>query len=284
MIKLNIFTQSFNIYSAEERKVLANSFIRAAETQVQITISLLNRGLISVETYSFEKTQSSGLTNLVGLYLIVNTRTKKIYLGGTNNLAQRKGEYNQSFTNSTRQKKLSKSMQKDLAEGGFKDFCFIPIVGILQKNLTPNVSFNQSTALKELKREISNFIDFEVEQPLLDKFLNPNTETFQMFYNEKTIGSFTKGNSFGGSLKSGSPNQPLMYENYAWESVSAAAKSLGKDRKTIRNRKDLGVFIEISVNDFNSFQGNKIQNSEAETYFSDKVQELQVLKQKLKFK
>jgi hypothetical protein len=134
------------------------------------------------------------------------------------------------------------------------------------------------------KSQISTFIDLEVEQRLLDFYLKPENEDSICFYNEKTIGKFVKGNSFGGSPQSGIPDRPLKYENYAWESLSAAANSLGKDRKSIRNRRDNGTLTEISREDFINFQGTKIKTANSKTYFANKAEELKVLKQKLGFR
>jgi hypothetical protein len=42
-----------------------------------------------------------GLTGNSGIYLIINRVTRRIYLGGAANLAQRKGEHNRTFKNQT---------------------------------------------------------------------------------------------------------------------------------------------------------------------------------------
>lgn len=73
----------------------------------------------------------------------------------------------------------------------------------------------------------------------------------------------------------------IMFKNYAWESVSAAAYSLSKERKSIREKRKRGVFQEISLEEFNDFVGIKITNANAEGFFKDKPQELQTLKKDL---
>ena len=275
---MHIITTSFKLSSQEEKNVLAHSLIANAKSQIENVIQLLSSGGISSQTYGFGKQLARGLTNLVGLYLIVNTRTNKLYVGGTSDLAQRKGEYNQSFTNPTRTNKLSKGLQHDLKQGNITDFCFIPIVGIPQDKLS---GFQNDSSKR---KQISSFIDLEVEQTLLNFYLDPVNQRSVSFYNEKTIGSFGKGNTYGGSPESGTKDRPLKYKDlYAWESVSAAANSLGKDRKTIRNRKAKGTLVEISPEDYNNFQGTKISNENSKTYFKDKPDALAQLKKQLEF-
>lgn len=72
-----------------------------------------------------------------------------------------------------------------------------------------------------------------------------------------------------------------MFKNYAWESVSAAANSLSKERKSIRAQRKPNKFIEISLEEFNNFVGVKITNENAQDFFKDKPQELQTLKKDL---
>lgn len=125
------------------------------------------------------------------------------------------------------------------------------------------------------------FLDIQVERPLLEEYLSSTSQHVSLFYNEKTIGTFTQGNVYGGSPNSGASNKPLMFQNYAWESVSAAANSLLKERKSIREKRKRGVFQEISLEAFNNFVGIKISNADAKGFFQDKPQELQTLKKDL---
>lgn len=227
MFQLHISPSSLNLSSKEDRVIIADSFVQAAMEQVKRLRYLVSRGELSSDTYSFNKDLQSGLTNMAGLYIILNTKTKKIYLGSTSNLAQRKGEHNQSMNNPARRDKLPKGIQQDLVQESIQDFCFIPILAISQKK------FSSLTKSPALTKQIAAFLDLEVEARLLGSYLNEVSQDSITFYNEKTAGTFERGNTSGGSPQSGSPDKALKFENYAWESVSAAANSLGKDRKTI---------------------------------------------------
>ncbi len=119
--------------------------------------------------------------------------------------------------------------------------------------------------------KIATFIDEKVEGSLLGEYLNSSEKG--RFYNQKTIGRFQP--AYGGTPQSGSPSRPVQFENYAWESVSAAANSLGCDRKLIRNKRDEGILREISIEAFSSFAGQSISNKEALSWFEDKPEELQ---------
>lgn len=278
MFQLYVSNTSLNLSSKEERVLIADSLVDNAMQQIKQVRALVSLGQISSETYSFKKDLQSGLTNMAGLYIILNTKTKKLYLGGTSNLAQRKGEYNQSLKNVQRREKLSKGIQDDLVKGNIKDFCFIPIVAISQRNFSGFKTKSTSTA------QIAAFLDSEVEQKLLKYYLNETSQDSITFYNQKELGTFIPGNTSGGSTNSGSIDKPLMFQNYAWESLNAAANSLGKDRKTLRIRRDNGVFIEMTAEQFQTFQGTRISNGNAKTYFVDKSNELQTLKKQLNFR
>nr|ALO21639.1 putative GIY YIG homing endonuclease [Stephanosphaera pluvialis] len=86
------------------------------------------------QNYGFGRTPNSGLTKQAGLYIIINKEAKKIYLGGSTNLAQRKGEYKLSFTNPNRLHKVSPNMREDLALHGPGSF-FLFLLSIFLLNL-----------------------------------------------------------------------------------------------------------------------------------------------------
>nr|ALO63173.1 putative GIY YIG homing endonuclease [Chloromonas perforata] len=94
-----------------------------------------------------------------------------------------------------------------------------------------------------IKKQIAEYLDLKVEKPLLEEFLSPNSgyQVPPFFYNLTTIGPFQKGNTFGGSPQSGAPDKAISFKNYAWESVSAASKSLEVDRRAIRDKRNKGI-------------------------------------------
>lgn len=253
---------------------LACTMISIAKKEVERIISSVLNGTFDYEAFSFTN-ESKGLTNVVGLYMIVNRRSKKVYLGGSVNLAQRRREYKSYLNNNTG--KVYKTMRDDLLKGQANDFYFVPLVGFHRSSVTGLTNTSEQANSKQLM----SFFDIQVEQPLLEEYLSSTSQYVSLFYNEKTIGTFTQGNVYGGSPNSGSANKPLMFQNYAWESVSAAAYSLSKERKSIREKRKRGVFQEISLEEFNDFVGIKITNANAEGFFKDKPQELQTLKKDL---
>ena len=175
---------------------------------------------------------------------------------------------------------MSKTMLADLLEGSASEFYFVPIVVFKQK-LVLGLTVTKSSTVKE---QIVSFLNESVETPLLEEFLShPNF--CNIFYNVKTVGPFEKGNKEGGSPKSGAPDKPLLFEEgedkYAWESVSAAAKCLGKDRKSIRLQRDKGTKLKnITKTEYENFKGVKISNANP-YYFDGKQDELQKLKKKI---
>lgn len=128
------------------------------------------------------------------------------------------------------------------------------------------------------------FLDFKVETPILCEFLDPEGHYFSFFYNGKVTGTFLLGNTFGGTPQSGQASHAICFENYAWESISAAAKSLKKDRKSIRNRLERHLFQSLSKQEFEEFQGFQILNKQADTFFDQRAEELHTLLQRLGFR
>lgn len=254
---------------------LALNLIKIGKSQIEEMLRLMLKPDFELSSLNrLHKKTTSELTHMAGLYLIVNKRTKKIYLGGTGDLAQRKGEHHYNLTKPKRRKKLSKSMLTDLIEGTIDDFYYVPIV-TFDQNLIKNLKITQGNSLK---KELSIFLDQKVEKVILEEFFNANSEFCSYFYNEKTVGAFQINNTYGGSPKSGTKNRPVSFQNkYAWESISAAAKSLNKDRKTIRNKRDSNILQEINSEEFLNFSGLKITNETAVDFFKDRQDELQSL-------
>lgn len=229
-------------------------------------------------SYTFEKSDKSGITNKSGLYLIINRAKKRVYLGGAANLAQRKGEHNLTLRNPNRITKLQSPMRNDLKAGTTEDFYFVPIIIFT----TDNVRITQGSVGQKggsYNQQVASFLDNYVEKPLLEAYLKSNFK--QVFYNVKTVGTFEIGNTFGGSPNSGSPPNAIYYEKYAWESVSAAANTFNVDRKLIRKKRDSGVMFAITPEEFNNFSGVKITNANALEFSKTNSQEYSVLLAKL---
>lgn len=244
------FTTTFDFSNSDSQNFIANLLISKTIEKLLIIIDQVKSETFNYDDYSFSKNKKSGLTKKAGIYVIINKRTKKIYLGGTGNLAQRKGEYRNNLTKVEPSQKVYSSMREDLTKGNPNDFYFVPIVG-----------FHQDLAIftekqESVKKQLSIFLDLKVEQVVLEQMLTNESLSgmyAKMFYNQKTIGRFQEGNTYGGTPESGAENRALCFKDYAWESVSAAANSLKKDRKSIRNKRDKGVLKEISSEQYNNF-------------------------------
>jgi len=224
-------------------------------------IHLLQADAFVLDDYGFGKNtiNSLFLTEKAGFYLIINSKTKKNYLGSTSDLAQRKGEHRQNLIKKKR--------------GKIKDFHFVPL---LYFKLFLNETLKDPSV--SLKKQIANLLDFEVEQPVLEYFLNPSNPFHYFFYNEKTIGQFQLGNTYGGSFKSGKKKQPVRFGNYAWESLSIVAQCFNKDRKTIRNKLYQGFLTCLTLKEFNDFQGEKITRNNVQMFLCLKANELKFMK------
>lgn len=272
-MNIKLLTERISFSTETSVASLACTMISIAKKEVESTISGVLNGTFDFEAFSFAN-DSKGLTKIVGIYMLVNKQSNKVYLGGSVNLAQRRREYKSYLNNNT---KVYKTMRDDLLKGQASDFYFVPLVGFHRSSATGLTNTSEQANSQQLMR----FLDLQVEQPLLEEYLSSKSQYSSLFYNEKTIGTFTQGNVYGGSPNSGSANKPLMFKNYAWESVSAAAHSLSKERKSIRAKRKPGEFQEISLEEFNNFVGIKITNANAKGFFKDKPQELQTLKRDL---
>lgn len=243
---------------------------------------------LDLSLFSFEKNYTSGLTGYAGLYLIINKKKKKIYLGGASDLAQRKGDHHRTLNNpAKRETKLATSIRTDLKEGlkseaflRVNDFYFIPL------SLLPPSNFkNFDLTKKTQNEEIAAFLDNYVEKPLLELFLNsPDYLTSPLkeaFYNVKTEGKFTKGNKYGGSPNSGQASKPVCFENFAWESISAAANCFAVDEALVRSKIKKNLMAFITTEEFNSFSGTKIFNKEAKAFLASNPTDYSILLQTL---
>lgn len=190
------------------------------------------------------------------------------------NLAQRKGEHRVALFDSTKRKKLSNSFKPDLDTGQPTDFYFVPLLGFSKKLI--NGSFEP--------KEFSKYLDEQIEMPILAEFFQEDNPYRNFFYNVKTLGVFSIENKYGGTPQNGSPSQAVFFENYAWENVTAAAISLKVSSKSIRNKREQGLFKNISQNQFQNFDGYKIERAVAERYFDYKHQEFLTFKKNLGFR
>jgi hypothetical protein len=197
------------------------------------------------------------------LYLIVNKPNKKIYLGGCADLAQRKGEHSLSLRNPERAStKLATAMRGDLNKGSNKDFYFVPLIIISRADIKGLVLDDTNT--DTVNQQVSKFLDTFVEKALLEFFLESPLSS--AFYNVKMVGIFEKGNTFGGSPQSGEPPSPIAFNNFAWESVSAVANTFAVDRKLIRTKRENGIMRPLTIEEYQSFSGIKIANSQARNF------------------
>jgi hypothetical protein len=266
------------------KRLLKQLLIEKSKPLVFTVLQELDNNNFSFSSYPLTAERNSGLTGLAGIYLLISKTRKKIYLGGGSNLALRKADYNRNFNNPSRSRKVYPGMRQDVLELTAADFYFVPLAVFSTANLCgfPSTETTETTETNPptVNQLISSFLDREVEFPLLDYFLSPSTEKSSRFYNVKREGRFQPGNTYGGAPESGSMDQAVKFENYVWESVSAAASSLSCDRKTIRNYRSYGVIQNISNEQFNNFTTTnnvdelrkkryKISNSEAEGFFND---------------
>lgn len=275
-----INNQELDFSTPENQKRISQLFISKSRTQILSTIENMQQGTFDYSSFTLGRNLGSGLTKMAGIYLMVNQRTKKIYLGGTGDLSQRKADYKKYLNKPESLSKLSPKMREDREAGQAADFYFVPLVALDSREVT-NLS-GITTESTTGRGKLSIFLDSQVEQPLLKEFLQ--SDKASVFYNMKVEGRFEEGNRYGGTPQSGNPDKPVVLGNYAWESISGAAKSFNKDRKTIRKRLDNGPLREITSEEFENFVGIKISNAEASEFFQDKQEEYSKLYRELRLK
>lgn len=264
---LHVFTASVDLSSEIVRKQTVNVMLSIAKPLILQVLDDVNDGTFFLPSGHMGSTRlhRSGLSNLCGLYLIINKNTKKIYLGGSKDLALRKADYTRNFGNPERLPKVYNSMREDLQNFGPESFYFVPLLVFRHSQ----VCFNTTTTRETEDQQLKIFLDSHLENAVLTLFIGETSTYRTRFYNVATIGAFQPGNAYGGSPGSGQPSRSLRFKDlYAWESVSAAASSLLVDRSSIRNLRNCGKIIEISITEFNEFTGTKITNSDAESFFT----------------
>lgn len=250
----------------------------------QLLDDIINSNLNSTQ-FPFASQQGSNLSKKMGLYAIVNTKTKKMYLGGTSDVSQRKGDHYRSFTKPARsgtRNRLSQAMLDDLKSGNINDFCFVPIL-ILDQTQVSNLSADMTQ-----NQQVHNFFDKQVEVPLLNELFISHPSNI---YNTRARGAFVAGNAAGGSPASGQPDAPFSYvlnngqnppTEYAWESVSAGARCFNVTTKAVRHaREKRQILKKMTTADFNTFKGTKITNANAAMFATTNKAEYDILIKKL---
>ena len=269
----NITKDVIDLTSDETRLLAGNMIVECLKPTLEKIILEVTNDSFDYTDFSFEKKRNSGLTYQSGLYLIINKNKKIIYLGGSADLARRKAEHNYLLSGEPKNKTEPKAIREDLAITVPQSFYFVPLLSFSEQEVRGILN------KKEYNQRVSTFIDNYIEQSLLGHFLNSPFK--HSFYNVKTEGSFKPGNLYGGSPQSGQPSQAVSFDNYAWESIMAAANSLQADRKTIRNRLNQTILRRLTKEEFENFSGKKIFNASAFTYFNGKSVEFNALKSKL---
>ncbi|MBD1218919.1 MAG: GIY-YIG nuclease family protein [Aphanizomenon flos-aquae Clear-A1] len=258
----------FTTTLTQRKELVGNNVVSLIRPFLDKIIQGIQSNNFDYSNFTLAKNVKSGLTNQSGLYLIINKKEKRIYLGSSNDLAQRKGEYNENLSKPTRKTKIPKAIREDFTPGvsNINNFYFMPLILINGLNMsTPEGS--------TYGKEVAAFFDQYIERPLLNYYL---TKSPEIFYNVKTIGPFMQGNTFGGSPNSGSPKKPVSYTivinkqtvSYAWESVKAAADTFNVDTKLIRTKIKNGKMTYLSSSDYELFAGIKISGKEATTFFN----------------
>jgi len=228
---------------------------------------------INLEDYSFVRNPRSQLTNIAGIYLIVSPLTQKFYIGSASNLAQRKGDHKRNYTNDSRRDPIMRPFRATNIENIY----FVPIL-TLPINLVNGLNFDSQT-LGTFNQQLQRFFDRKVESVLINEVL---TDSYYVRFitNTRDVGAFQPQNTFGGTPQSGQQDKPVAYRNlYAWESISAAAECLGRDRKTIRNKQIQGILTYLTKEEYENFPGQKISNRDSFTIFQSRQEELYNLKQ-----
>lgn len=262
-------TQNYNytidLSSNQTKQLAGNDFVALVTPVINNVINEIQTNNFDYTLFPFTKQQFSNLTGKSGLYLIINKKTKRIYLGSAANLAQRKGDHWRNFNTPSRFKKLALSMRTDLKAGSPNDFVFVPLLVVKKENI-------QVLQHKTFNQQVSEFFDTYVEGLLLNYYL---TNLPDVFYNIKTVGQFMPGNTFGGAQESGLPSKPVSYTicinnqnvSYAWESITAAANTFKVDRKLIRDKVLKKKMVTLDPVEYEQFSGVKISNQEAKSFF-----------------
>jgi hypothetical protein len=272
------FNEGIDLSSTElQKKGVGTKLFNLVKPAIDIILQAVKNNTFDYSSFTFLRKLKSGLTDHCGFYLIINKETKKVYLGSTSDLSQRKGEHHKNLTSTSED--LSVNMREDVINCGPDSFFFVPLVRIPFTSFEGlSVETNLQTTLSQ-RQQTAQFLENFVETSLLEFYLN--SENKDVFYNVKVTGAFQKGNTFGGSSGSGLPSKHVCFEVYAWESKSGLANSFDVDNKSVNYKTKTGLIKELSDEEFNNFSGIKIFNGEAKTYFNNKPEIYKRLRLKL---
>lgn len=234
-----------NLYDSESKQTQGLLLQQKLMGLFQAVFEQVQNGTFDYTGYSFGRQIGSSLTYLAGFYMIINKSTKQVYLGCSHNLGQRKGEYGYNLKNN---RKVYGPMRADLAEHGADSFYFVPLCGITRQ-FFPGLRADE---------DVTGFLQTYVEGPALTELIAANSPYKAKMYNAQTGNLFEPGNA-GGGLNEGLKLSPLRFGNeFAWPSLSLAAKCFNRDRTSIRKQRDKGNFVAISKEEFDAFEGVKI--------------------------
>jgi hypothetical protein len=270
-----IFQGSVNLSDAASAIQASRELCGIAMPLIQQIQEAIQAGTFAFDPWTFDRNPNSGLTNRVGLYLIVNRQSGRIYLGSSKNLALRKADYSRNLKQPER---LYNSMQTDLRTHGRASFYFIPLVVFDITQVVPNnttrpdsgeATVNQTNAVQaSAEAQVVDFLDQKVEATMLSHYLSPACPFSALFYNTAIVGRFLPGNTRGGAPNSGTaPRGVAIGDVVAWESKVTWGDTLGRDRKLCDIKVKRGFMREITAQEFATFPGTRIPLQTREEFF-----------------
>nr|CAA79653.1 unknown [Chlamydomonas reinhardtii] len=124
-----IYNEVVDLSSDKTTQTAGESIVKVLTPIIDNIISAVLENKFDYSNFLITKQQASGLTNRIGLYLLINSKTKRIYLGGASDLAQRKGDHHRCLNDPDRAaRKLATSMRDDLKVSQSTDFFFVPLL------------------------------------------------------------------------------------------------------------------------------------------------------------
>lgn len=239
-------------FSSESTKqTLATQLREIVKVEIGKVFQTLDADTFDFSAYAFDQPQKTRLNEFAGLYLFLNVKEKKIYLGSTKNFAHRRAQYQSHLRHP---KTFSRSLRAAFLTTSKELFYFVPLVGFSTTNFSKN-----------WKSQLEHFFDVQVEFPLLTDYL---TGPFaNRFYNVQKQSEFQPGNPYGRLAALGKRARPVAIGNEcAWESISAAAKALNLDRSVIRKKIQNHLMRNLTAEEYKNFSGRKMQMAEAATF------------------
>jgi len=257
------------LYSTKHRKVFTrkdNCSLTNKQSFVGWCISIIKAVLLDFDQGNFWESSEGvqGTTNFFGWYAIINKKNGKINFGScTGDFAQRKGEYQRDFREfrenpQVRNPRLYASLRKEIEENNCTedDFVFAPLVLLSKRDFNPlfnnrasGLDLQKTPWLQDIEKEV---LDFFLESPIYkDRFYN--TRSTSLFLPGNTSGGFRPGNV--------APVAEVGGQNRAFESVSAAAAILQRDRGSICYYIERGTFKRLTLEEWNCWpEASKFTN------------------------